>query len=126
MAQDSPTCAGAVWGRRLGIFQKALAKRLRDAEFVSSSDCEDQHVTAWHSTGTLLLLRVMGHIFPVTDLRHVVVTPSIILLGQTIAQTPVGSLDDLCRGLFCCSLMIAYCKEASQLQSEALSFLSDT
>ncbi len=124
MAQDSPSCAGAVWGRRLGIFQKALAKRLRDAEFVSSSDDDGEHFTAWHSTGNLLLLRAMGHIFPVTDLRHVVVTPTIILLGQTIAQSPVTSLDDLCQGLFCCSLMIEYCKDASRLPTEVFAFLS--
>lgn len=128
MAQDSPNCAGAVWGRRLGIFQKAHAKRLRDSELVTSTEDDDdeESFTAWHSTGTLLLLRAMGHIFPVTDLRHSVVTPSIILLGQSIAQTPVGSLDDICRGLSCCSLMMEYCKDATRLPSEALSFLAGT
>lgn len=50
MAQDSPDAAGAVWGRRLGIFQNAHSKRIRDAEFVRSND---EQFTAWPSTGTL-------------------------------------------------------------------------
>ena len=50
MAQDAPNSAGAVWGRRIGIFQNAHAKRLRDAELVGVG--EDDY-TAWPSTGTL-------------------------------------------------------------------------
>lgn len=50
IAQDSSDSAGAVWGRRIGIFQNAHAKRLRDAELVGLDDGE---YTAWPSTGTL-------------------------------------------------------------------------
>jgi nucleolar protein 14 len=66
----------------------------------------------------------MGHIFPVTDKRHVVITPSLILLGQIIGQSPIRSLKDLTRGIFCSSLMIEYTKEAKRLPTEALSFLA--
>uniref|UniRef100_A0A7S1VXK9 Nucleolar protein 14 n=1 Tax=Ditylum brightwellii TaxID=49249 RepID=A0A7S1VXK9_9STRA len=127
MAQDSPECAGAVWGRRLGIFQKALAKRLRDSELVSVDGCDDdegQHFSAWPSTGTILLLRALGHIFPVTDKRHPVVTPALLLLGQTIAQAPVRSHYDLVAGLFCSGLMIEYTKGAKRFPPEALAFLA--
>jgi len=121
MAQDSPDSAGAVWGRRIGIFHSALAKRLRDTEFVSA---QDDDFTAWPSTGTLLLLRALGHVFPVTDKRHVVITPTLIFLGQTIGQTPVRSVEDVIRGIFCSSLMIEYTRETHRLPSEALSFLA--
>jgi nucleolar protein 14 len=50
MAQDSPESASAVWGRRIGIFQNAQAKRLRDAELIGMDDHE---YTAWPSSGTL-------------------------------------------------------------------------
>lgn len=50
MAQDSPDSAGAVWGRRLGIFQNAHSKRIRDSEMVPQDDNE---YSAWPSTGTL-------------------------------------------------------------------------
>ena len=50
MAQDAPDSAGAVWGRRIGIFQNAHAKRLRDAELVG---VDEDDYSAWPSTGTL-------------------------------------------------------------------------
>ena len=123
MSQDSPESAAAVWGRRLGIFQNAHAKRLRDAGFVSIDDDKDDF-TAWPSTGTLFLLRALGHIFPVTDRRHRVVTPALLLLGQMVAQTPVRSLSDLVCGLFCCGLMVEYTKEAKRVAPEAMAFLA--
>ena len=120
MSQDSPVCAGAVWGRRLGVFQNAHAKRLRDAEFAT----EDDDFSAWPSTGTLLLLRAVGHIFPATDLRHSIVTPALLLLGQMVAQTPVRSLNDAIKGLTCVGLMIEFTKDAGRMAPEALSFLA--
>lgn len=120
MSQDSPECAGAVWGRRLGVFQNAHAKRLRDADFATDED----DFSAWPSTGTLLLLRAVGHIFPVTDHRHSIVTPTLLLLGQMIAQTPVRSLSDAVMGLTCAGLMIEFTKDAKRIAPEALSFLA--
>ena len=125
LSQDSPESAGAVWGRRLGVIQNAHAKRLRDAEFVSLEDDDnDESTTAWPSTGIILLLKTVGHLFPVTDLRHQVVTPTILLLGQMIAQTPVRSVHDLVMGLMCCGLMIEYTRSAKRVAPEAIAFLS--
>lgn len=124
MAQDAPDSAAAVWGRRLGIFQNAHAKRLRDSEFVGLDDESD--FTAWPSVGTLLLLRALGHIFPMTDLRHVVTTPALLLIGQILGQTPIRSTEDVTKGMFCTLLMLEYTKEAKRLAPEALSFIAST
>ena len=69
-------------------------------------------------------MRAIGHVFPVTDKRHVVITPSLILLGQIIGQTPIRSIKDIIKGLYCSSLMIEYTREAKRLPTEALSFIS--
>ena len=122
MAQDAPDGAAAVWGRRLGIFQNALAKRLRDAEFVGVDD--EEEFSAWPSTGTLLLLRAIGHVFPVTDMRHIVITPALLFIGQTLGQTPIRSIEDVMKGIFCAALMIEYTKGAKRLSPEAFSFLA--
>ena len=122
MSHDSPECAGAIWGRRLGVLQKALTKRLRDSELIGMEDEED--FTAWPSMGTILLLRACGHIFPVTDLRHAVVTPCLLLLGQTIAQAPVRSVQDVIMGLLCSGLMIEYTKESKRVAPEAITFIA--
>ena len=127
MAQDSPETAGAVWSRRLGIFQNAHAKRLRDADFLHEDEDdeeEDSLLTAWPSTGTMLLLRALGHIFPVTDRKHHVVTPAILLLGQMVAHTPILSMYDLTLGVFCAGLLLEYTKEAKRVAPEAMGFLS--
>jgi nucleolar protein 14 len=91
MSQDSPECAGAVWSRRLGVFQNAHAKRLRDVEVNQLGDACKGEFSAWPSTGMLFLMRALPHIFPSSDKRHPVVTPALILLGQILVQTPVKS-----------------------------------
>ena len=58
MAQDSPACAGAVWGRRLGIQQKALAKRLRDSELWAAEVTQPcGNVLASHEATASIFLR---------------------------------------------------------------------
>jgi nucleolar protein 14 len=121
MAQDSADSAAAVWGRRLGFFQSAHAKRLRDAEM--EGDGTDDAATAWPSAGVFLALRALGHIFPVTDQRHHVVTPALLLLGQIVSHTPVASMNDLVMGILCSGLLIEYNREAKRVVPEALAFL---
>jgi len=124
MSQDSPESAGAVWSRRLGIFQKALSKRLRDVEVTALGDACEEEFTAWPSTGMLLLMRALPHIFPSTDKRHAVVTPALLLLGQILAQTPIKTRYDVVMGLFCAGLMMEYTKGAKRLPPEATAFLA--
>ena len=120
MAQEAPESAGAVWARRLGILHNAHAKRLRDSELQS----EEENDTAWPSTGVFFLLRALGHVFPVTDKRHYVVTPALLLLGQMIAHTPVASTYDLVLGVMFSGLMVEFTREARRFPPEAISFIS--
>ena len=122
MAQDDPGIAEAIWSRRLGIFYNAHSKRLRDSEFVGIDDETD--FTAWPSTGQLFLLRAVGHIFPVTDFRHTIISPTLLFLGQILAQTPLRSLEDISKGLFCAALMIEFTKDSKRLPSEAISYIA--
>jgi len=97
--------------------------------FYNDSDDEDEDQneeihSAWPSMGTLLLFRVMGHIFPVTDRRHYVITPSVLLMGQMLSQTPILSMYDLVMGLMISGLLIEYTKEANRIVPEAFSFLA--
>jgi len=126
MAQDSPETAGAVWSRRIGILRKAHDKRLRDSEFVrGDEETEDGGFwSAWPTNGVFLLMRALGHIFPVTDRRHYVVTPAILLLAQTTAQTPVLSTYDLAMGILHSGLLMEYTKEAKRVVPEAISFIA--
>jgi nucleolar protein 14 len=125
MAQEAPDIAGAVWNRRLGILQSAHAKRLRDASIDRvAADGGDEEVSAWPSTGVILLLRALGHVFPVTDQRHYVVTPTLLFLGQMLGHTPLVSMHDLVMGTLCCGLLVEYTKDAKRIAPEAHAFLS--
>mmetsp|Transcript_44582 Transcript_44582/g.52208 ORF Transcript_44582/g.52208 Transcript_44582/m.52208 type:complete len:432 (+) Transcript_44582:1581-2876(+) len=119
MTQDSPSIAGAVWGRRIGILHKALLKRLRDVPL------HHQDVfTAWPSVGTVLLLKALPHIFPVTDYRHGVVLPSLLYLTQTLVQCPIRNHGDLVTGFLIAALVVEYTREAHRVSPEVLAFLA--
>ena len=124
MAQDAPESAAAVWSRRLGFFENAHTKRLRDSEFVREEDGGQEAFTAWPSTGVFLALRAVSHIFPATDLRHQVVTPAILLLGQIVSHTPVTTIHDAAMGLLHAGLLIEYTREAKRVSPEAHGFLA--
>lgn len=132
LAQDAPDSAAAVWSRRLGFFQNAHAKRLRDAELVDQGDDESEDdddedgrlKSAWPSTGVFLSLRALGHIFPVSDRRHPIVTPALLLLGEFVAHTPVESMYDLVMGTMCAGLLVEYTKEAKRVVPESLAFFA--
>lgn len=119
MTQDFPNSACILWSKKLAFFQKILTKRIITLE---TDDCN--YVSSWPSVGMLLLMRVLGHLFPVTDFRHGIITPALLLLGQMIAQAPVVSLLDLVKGIFSAGLMIEYTKDAMRLPLEAFTFLS--
>jgi nucleolar protein 14 len=126
MAQESPESAGAVWNRRIGILHNAHEKRLRDSVF-EHEETEDGDVwTPWPSTGVFLLLRLVGNIFPVTDKRHHVVTPTMLFMAQMVSQTPVSSEVDLAMGVLLSALLIEYSKEAQRVVPEALGFIAST
>lgn len=114
-AGDDADAAGAVWGRRLGILQRASAKRLRDG-------VDD----AWPSAGTMLLLRTVTRVFPASDRRHPVTTPASLLVGRWLAQCPVRTPEHLERGLLCVGLLLEHSREAKRWAPEASSFLVET
>ena len=96
--------AAALWGRTLRTFHKQLQKRLRDyAQGVKGTTC-------FPSLGRLLLLRVLAHVFPVTDFRHPIITPTVLFLCQCLGQCPVSSTVDLASGLYISTLLsTVYC-----------------
>lgn len=130
IAQESPDCAASVWSRRIGYLQKAHMKRLRDLELIPIIDISNptkhnkEVTTAWPSSGVLLLLRVIGHIFPVTDKKHPIIMPTILFLCQILTSTPILSTYDMIAGLYCCGILIEYTKEAKRIVPEVHGFLA--
>lgn len=105
-----------LWGRTLKILQAQLQKRLRDYAQGEAQSC-------WPSLGRLLLLRLVGHIFSVTDYHHAIVEPTILLLCQCMSQCPVGSAKDIASGILCSSILIGFTAESGRIVPECHTFL---
>ena len=53
----------------------------------------------------LVLIRFIGGVWSTSDLSHPVVAPTVLLIGQYLAQSRIRSLSDLASGLFLCSIV---------------------
>ncbi|KAL0950116.1 hypothetical protein HGRIS_010113 [Hohenbuehelia grisea] len=76
----------------------------------------------WPSLPELTFLRVIGRIWPTSDMHHVVVSPARILMGGYLGLCRVRSLSDIASGLFICSLFLQYEELAKRFVPEAVNF----
>lgn len=103
------------WGRLLKILQSQLAKKLRDYSLGLRDSC-------WPSLGRLLLLRLIGNLFSVTDKKHDIVQSAVLLQCQCLSQCPVSSIKDLSSGLLVCGTLLDYTTETKRYIPELTLF----
>ncbi|CAC5420942.1 NOP14 [Mytilus coruscus] len=72
---------------------------------------------------TLLLLKLVAVLFPTSDFRHPVTTPTMLFICQMLAQTPVNHERDIAVGLFLCNLCLEYIYLSRRFVPEAINFL---
>ena len=77
----------------------------------------------WPGLGDLFLLRMIGLIWPTSDLNHAVVSPTRMLLGAYLGLGRVRSLSDIGSGLFLCTLFLQFEALSKRLVPEAINFL---
>jgi nucleolar protein 14 len=70
----------------------------------------------------LALLRVIGALWPTSDMHHAVVTPTRVLMGAYLGLGRVRSLRDLASGLFLCTLCLSFESRSKRFVPEALNF----
>ncbi len=114
IAHEMPLQIGALWRRILHQMQRKLAVALKN------------NAPSWPRPGQLILLKVIGDVFPVTDLRHPVATPAALLTGQYLSQCPVSCVSHIVCGLFCCASLLRWSSTSGRFAPEALSFLKGT
>jgi hypothetical protein len=136
VCQDVPDACGPLWGRTLKIFQSQLQKRLRDFVLgiilyyalaytiiiIIIIIIVGERSSCWPSLGRLLLLRLLGHVFAVTDYNHAIVASSSLFLCQCLSQCPVSSHSDLASGMLACCILIGYVEETGRFFPEVFSF----
>jgi nucleolar protein 14 len=85
----------------------------------------DADARTWPGMAELLLFRVIGSIWPTSDLNHAVVSPTRVLMGAYLALGRVRSLRDIASGLFLCTLFLQFEELSKRLVPEAVNFLSN-
>lgn len=77
----------------------------------------------WPGLPELTLLRVLGLVWPTSDMNHHVVSPARLLMGSYLGLCRVRTLQDLASGLFLCNLFLQYEELSKRLVPEAINFL---
>jgi nucleolar protein 14 len=86
----------------------------------------DPESKTWPGSAELSLLRVIGTIWPTSDMNHAVVSPARILMGAYLGLGRVRSLRDIASGLFLCTLFLQYEQLSQRFVPEAVNFLVNT
>ena len=79
------------------LMQKNLVRGLGKGALLPASK-------TFPGTSELALLRLIGEVWSTSDLRHPVVSPTMILIGQYLGQGRIRTVADIASGLFLCSL----------------------
>ena len=79
----------------------------------------------WPGLPELVFLRVLGVLWPTSDMRHPVVSPVRLLMGSYLALCKIRSLADAASGLFLCTLFLQYESRSRRFVPEAINFLTD-
>ncbi|KFK41333.1 hypothetical protein AALP_AA2G116500 [Arabis alpina] len=77
----------------------------------------------WPSLKTLFLLRLWSMIFPTSDYRHVVMTPSILLMCEYLMRCTISSGRDIAIGSLLCSIVLLFAKQTKKFCPEAILFI---
>lgn len=88
-----------------------------------SHGATDSTSKTWPGLPELSLLRVIGLVWPTSDMSHPVVSPARLLMGSYLGLCRVRSLQDLASGLFLCTLFLQYEEMSKRLVPEAINFL---
>eukprot|EP01120_Amphizonella_sp_Union-15-10_P012908 TRINITY_DN586_c0_g1_i4.p1 TRINITY_DN586_c0_g1~~TRINITY_DN586_c0_g1_i4.p1 ORF type:complete len:572 (+),score=116.88 TRINITY_DN586_c0_g1_i4:192-1718(+) len=71
----------------------------------------------------LIMLRVIGYIWPVSDKRHGIVTPASLLMGQYLFWHPIVTYKDVLTKLYVTNIFLTFLSPAKRFASEPFCFL---
>ncbi|KAL3501525.1 hypothetical protein ACH5RR_035974 [Cinchona calisaya] len=98
-------------------------QRLLRTRTLFSEDVKHTGKSCWPSLKTMFLLRLWSMIFPSSDFRHVVMTPTILLMCEYLMRCPVVSGRDALVGSFLCLMALSVTKQSRKFCPEALMFI---
>lgn len=73
---------------------------------------------------TLVFFKLIGSLFPTSDFRHPIVTPSSVFLHHILSQSKVKTRSDVASGLFLVTLVLDYQQLSRKFLPSVMNFLS--
>lgn len=83
----------------------------------------DDAAKTWPGIPELTLFRLIGALWPTSDMNHAVITPARLLMGAYLGLGRIRGIRDLASGLFLCTLFCQYEQLSKRLVPEAINFL---
>lgn len=108
-----PFYAATLGRTRLQRAHQQMTQRLKDPVL---------RATAWPAPKTLLLLKLLTTVYPVSDKRHPVLTPASLLTCAALELCPLARPRDIASGLFLAGLGVHMHAPAQRLCPEPLNF----
>jgi nucleolar protein 14 len=115
LSQQIPDFAGHLSRYYLVKIESSLCQNLENLS-------EMQH-KPWISLNKLFLFKLFSYIWPVSDRRHVVATPAMILMGQLLTHTMVLNHYHLLTNLLLTNTFIHWLTPAKRFAPEPFNFL---
>jgi nucleolar protein 14 len=143
MTQEVPFYAATVARARLQRMHERLSALLAGREVPSLKPLKEQkkkgqgqrgpveerqackYESAWPGPRSLLQLKLMTTLFPSSDRRHPVTTPTLLLTARALSQCTASDIGEAVRGLVLSSLALHMVKAAARHCPEVLIFLTD-
>jgi nucleolar protein 14 len=86
----------------------------------------DAEAKTWPGPAELTLFRIIGIVWPTSDMNHAVISPARLLMGAYLGLGRVRSLTDIGSGLFLCTLYLQFEHLSNRFVPEAINFLINT
>ncbi|KAE9397779.1 Nop14-like protein [Gymnopus androsaceus JB14] len=119
VAKAYPIQSAEHFNRKLVLMHKNLKRGL-------SQGALQPEAKTWPGPAELTILRIIGSLWPTSDMNHAVVSPARVLMGAYLGLARVRSLNDIASGLFLCTLFLAYEQLSQRFVPEAVNFLVNT
>ncbi|KAF5835653.1 nucleolar protein 14 [Dunaliella salina] len=120
MTAEVPFYAATVARARLKHMHERLSAALAPAPANSTTPSNP-----WPTARTLLQLKLLTTLFPVSDRRHPVITPAALLVCKYLSQCVAETVEEVACGLLLVGLALHIISPAQRYSPEPLVFLTD-
>ncbi|XP_064601110.1 nucleolar protein 14-like [Liolophura sinensis] len=102
---------------------QSMLQVIRNHQGEFQNQAESRKIRGFPTLDVLIHLKLVSVLFPTSDFRHSVVTPTMLFMSQLLSQCPVVHERDAAAGLYLCTLVYEYVSSSKRYFPEAINFL---